>query len=63
MLIGLEKRHFTQTRLKHSFGIARPEGYRKAIRLMDLAERFNRPLVTLVDTAGTFPGLAPKKRG
>jgi acetyl-CoA carboxylase carboxyl transferase subunit alpha len=63
VVIGHEKGHDTQTRLKHNFGMARPEGYRKAIRLMDLAERFNLPVVTLVDTAGAYPGLGAEERG
>ncbi|MGJ3232498.1 MAG: acetyl-CoA carboxylase carboxyltransferase subunit alpha [Oceanicaulis sp.] len=63
VIIGHEKGHDTQTRLKHNFGMARPEGYRKAIRLMDLAERFDLPVVTLVDTAGAYPGLGAEERG
>jgi len=63
VVIGHEKGHDTQTRLKHNFGMARPEGYRKAIRLMDLAERFGLPVVTLVDTAGAYPGLGAEERG
>lgn len=63
VIIGHEKGHDTQTRLKHNFGMARPEGYRKAIRLMDLAERFHLPVVTLVDTAGAYPGLGAEERG
>lgn len=63
VVIGHEKGHDTQTRLKHNFGMARPEGYRKAMRLMDLAERFNLPVVTLVDTAGAYPGLGAEERG
>jgi acetyl-CoA carboxylase carboxyl transferase subunit alpha len=63
VIIGHEKGHDTQSRLKHNFGMARPEGYRKAIRLMDLAERFDLPVVTLVDTAGAYPGLGAEERG
>ena len=63
VVIGHEKGHDTQTRLKHNFGMARPEGYRKSIRLMDLAERFDLPVVTLVDTAGAYPGLGAEERG
>ena len=63
VVIGHEKGHDTQTRLKHNFGMARPEGYRKAMRLMDLAERFDLPVVTLVDTAGAYPGLGAEERG
>lgn len=63
MLIGHEKGHDTASRLKHNFGMGRPEGYRKAIRLMNLAGRFGLPLVTLVDTAGAFPGIDAEARG
>jgi acetyl-CoA carboxylase carboxyl transferase subunit alpha len=61
--MGHEKGHDTQSRLKHNFGMARPEGYRKAMRLMDLAERFDLPVVTLVDTAGAYPGIGAEERG
>lgn len=63
VLIGHEKGHDTQTRLRHNFGMGKPEGYRKAIRLMDLAGRFNLPVVTLVDTSGAFPGIEAEERG
>src|SRR5688572_8181380 len=63
MLIGHEKGDDTATRLKHNFGMARPEGYRKAIRLMKLADRFGLPVVTLVDTPGAFPGVQAEERG
>ena len=63
VIIGHEKGHDTQTRLKHNFGMARPEGYRKAIRLMDLAERFHLRVVTLVETAGAYSGLGAEERG
>jgi len=63
MLIGHEKGHDTATRVKHNFGMGRPEGYRKAIRLIELASRFNIPIITLVDTAGAFPGLDAEERG
>ncbi|WP_440958987.1 acetyl-CoA carboxylase carboxyltransferase subunit alpha [Oceanicaulis sp. LC35] len=63
VLMGHEKGHDTQSRLKHNFGMARPEGYRKAMRLMDLAERFDLPVVTLVDTAGAYPGIGAEERG
>ena len=63
MLIGHEKGGDTASRLRHNFGMARPEGYRKAIRLMDLADRFGLPVVTLVDTAGAFPGVQAEERG
>jgi acetyl-CoA carboxylase carboxyl transferase subunit alpha len=63
MLIGHEKGDDTATRLKHNFGMAKPEGYRKAIRLMRLADRFGLPVVTLVDTPGAFPGVEAEERG
>ncbi len=62
-VIGQEKGHDTETRLKHNFGMARPEGYRKAVRIMELAERFGLPVVSLVDTAGAFPGIDAEERG
>jgi len=62
-VIGQEKGHDTETRLKHNFGMARPEGYRKAQRLMRLADRFNLPVITLVDTAGAYPGVGAEERG
>jgi acetyl-CoA carboxylase carboxyl transferase subunit alpha len=63
VLIGHEKGHDTTSRLTHNFGMGRPEGYRKAIRLMELAGRFGLPVVTLVDTAGAFPGIDAEARG
>ncbi|WP_118857600.1 acetyl-CoA carboxylase carboxyltransferase subunit alpha [Sphingomonas mesophila] len=63
MLIGHEKGDDTASRLKHNFGMAKPEGYRKAIRLMQLADRFDLPVVTLVDTSGAFPGVQAEERG
>ena len=63
VLIGHEKGDDTASRLKHNFGMARPEGYRKAIRLMRLADRFGLPVVTLVDTPGAFPGVQAEERG
>ena len=63
VVIGHEKGHDTQSRLAHNFGMARPEGYRKAIRLMDLADRFRLPVVTLVDTPGAYPGKGAEERG
>jgi acetyl-CoA carboxylase carboxyl transferase subunit alpha len=63
MLIGHEKGHDTQTRLRHNFGMGKPEGYRKAVRLMELAGRFGLPVVTLVDTSGAFPGIEAEERG
>lgn len=62
-ILGHEKGSDTQSRLKHNFGMARPEGYRKAIRVMDMAERFDLPVVTLVDTAGAYPGIGAEERG
>jgi acetyl-CoA carboxylase carboxyl transferase subunit alpha len=63
MVIGQEKGHDTETRIKHNFGMAKPEGYRKAQRLMHLADRFNLPVITLVDTAGAYPGVGAEERG
>lgn len=63
MVIGHEKGHDTKTRIERNFGMARPEGYRKAIRLMDLAHRFNLPVITLVDTPGAYPGKGAEERG
>jgi acetyl-CoA carboxylase carboxyl transferase subunit alpha len=63
MLIGHEKGDDTASRLRHNFGMAKPEGYRKAIRLMGLADRFGIPVVTLVDTPGAFPGVQAEERG
>ncbi|QPQ55960.1 acetyl-CoA carboxylase carboxyltransferase subunit alpha [Allosphingosinicella flava] len=63
MLIGHEKGDDTASRIKHNFGMAKPEGYRKAIRLMKLADRFGIPVVTLVDTPGAFPGVQAEERG
>ncbi|MFL6845901.1 MAG: acetyl-CoA carboxylase carboxyltransferase subunit alpha [Allosphingosinicella sp.] len=63
MLIGHEKGDDTASRLKHNFGMAKPEGYRKAIRLMEMADRFGLAVVTLVDTPGAFPGVQAEERG
>jgi acetyl-CoA carboxylase carboxyl transferase subunit alpha len=63
MIIGHEKGDDTASRLRHNFGMAKPEGYRKAIRLMQLADRFGLPIVTLVDTPGAFPGVQAEERG
>jgi acetyl-CoA carboxylase carboxyl transferase subunit alpha len=63
MIIGQEKGNDTETRVRHNFGMAKPEGYRKAIRLMELAERFKLPVLTLVDTAGAYPGVGAEERG
>ena len=62
-IIGQEKGSDTKSRLKHNFGSARPEGYRKAVRIMELADRFDIPLITLVDTAGAYPGIGAEERG
>ncbi len=62
-VIGQEKGSDTNSRIKHNFGMARPEGYRKAARLMELADRFDLPVITLVDTAGAFPGIEAEERG
>jgi acetyl-CoA carboxylase carboxyl transferase subunit alpha len=62
-VIGQEKGSDTDTRIKHNFGMARPEGYRKAARLMQLADRFDLPILSLVDTAGAFPGVDAEERG
>ncbi len=62
-VIGQEKGTDTKSRLAHNFGMARPEGYRKAVRLMDLADRFDMPVLCLVDTAGAFPGVDAEERG
>ncbi len=63
MLIGHEKGNDTQSRIRHNFGMGKPEGYRKAVRLMELAGRFGLPVVTLVDTSGAFPGVEAEERG
>lgn len=63
MVIGHEKGDDTASRLRHNFGMGKPEGYRKAIRLMQLADRFGLPVVTLVDTSGAFPGVQAEERG
>ncbi|MFK7939789.1 MAG: acetyl-CoA carboxylase carboxyltransferase subunit alpha [Roseovarius sp.] len=63
MVLGHEKGNDTKSRIERNFGMARPEGYRKAIRLMDLADRFNLPLITLVDTPGAYPGKGAEERG
>ncbi|WP_413061950.1 acetyl-CoA carboxylase carboxyltransferase subunit alpha [Sphingomonas carotinifaciens] len=63
MVLGHEKGEDTATRLRHNFGMGKPEGYRKAIRLVELADRFGLPIVTLVDTSGAFPGIQAEERG
>jgi acetyl-CoA carboxylase carboxyl transferase subunit alpha len=62
-VIGQEKGSTTETRLKHNFGMAKPEGYRKAVRLMEMADRFEIPVLSLVDTAGAYPGIGAEERG
>ena len=62
-VIGQEKGADTEARIRHNFGMARPEGYRKAVRLIDLADRFDLPVISLVDTAGAFPGVDAEERG
>ena len=62
-ILAQEKGSDTQARLKHNFGMARPEGYRKAVRIMDMAERFGLPVLSLVDTAGAYPGVGAEERG
>jgi acetyl-CoA carboxylase carboxyl transferase subunit alpha len=62
-VIGHEKGSDTESRLKHNFGMARPEGYRKAVRLMEMADRFGTPVISLVDTAGAYPGIGAEERG
>jgi len=63
VVIGHEKGNDTESRLAHNFGMARPEGYRKAVRLMRLADKFGMPVITLVDTAGAYPGIGAEERG
>jgi acetyl-CoA carboxylase carboxyl transferase subunit alpha len=63
MVIGQEKGHDTVSRIKHNFGAARPEGYRKAVRLMDLAEQFGLPVLSFIDTGGAYPGIGGEERG
>jgi acetyl-CoA carboxylase carboxyl transferase subunit alpha len=63
MVIGHEKGSDTEGRIKHNFGMARPEGYRKAVRLMEMADRFTLPVLSLVDTAGAYPGIGAEERG
>jgi acetyl-CoA carboxylase carboxyl transferase subunit alpha len=63
MVIGHEKGNDTKSRLKHNFGMAQPDGYRKAVRLMTMAEKFDMPVITLVDTPGAYPGISAEERG
>ncbi|MCX2725096.1 acetyl-CoA carboxylase carboxyltransferase subunit alpha [Roseibium salinum] len=62
-ILAQEKGHNTETRLKHNFGMVRPEGYRKAVRIMEMAERFGLPLISFVDTSGAYPGRGAEERG
>ena len=62
-ILGQEKGSNTESRLRHNFGMARPEGYRKAVRIMDMADRFNIPVISFVDTAGAYPGIGAEERG
>jgi acetyl-CoA carboxylase carboxyl transferase subunit alpha len=62
-VLAQEKGEDTQSRLQHNFGMARPEGYRKAVRVMELADRFRIPVLALVDTAGAYPGVGAEERG
>jgi acetyl-CoA carboxylase carboxyl transferase subunit alpha len=63
VVIGHEKGSDTEGRIRHNFGMARPEGYRKAVRLMEMADKFNLPVITLIDTAGAYPGIGAEERG
>ncbi len=63
VVLGHEKGSDTQSRIKHNFGMARPEGYRKAVRLMELADRFRMPVITFIDTPGAYPGIGAEERG
>ena len=62
-VIGQEKGNSTESRIKHNFGMARPEGYRKAVRLMEMADRFGLPVLSIVDSAGAYPGIGAEERG
>jgi len=62
-VLGQEKGYNTETRIRHNFGMARPEGYRKAVRLMEMADRFGLPVLSFVDTAGAYPGIEAEERG
>ena len=62
MVIGHEKGHDTKSRIERNFGMARPEGYRKAVWLMDMADSFNLPVITLIDTPGAYPGVGSEER-
>src|SRR3569623_1359574 len=62
-ILGQEKGSSTETRLRHNFGMARPEGYRKAVRIMDMAARFSIPVISFIDTSGAYPGIGAEERG
>src|SRR5260370_32506236 len=62
-VVGQEKGATTESRIKHNFGMARPEGYRKAVRLMEMADRFGIPVLSIVDSAGAYPGIGAEGRG
>ena len=62
-VMGHERGHDTESRIRHNFGSARPEGYRKAVRIMEMADRFSLPVISLVDTAGAYPGVGAEERG
>src|SRR4029079_13994760 len=62
-VVGQEKGASTESRIKHNFGMARPEGYRKAVRLMEMADRFGIPVLSIVDSAGAYPGIGAEERG
>lgn len=63
MVIGHQKGRETREKVKRNFGMPKPEGYRKALRLMEMAERFNMPIITFIDTAGAYPGVGAEERG
>lgn len=63
IILGHEKGSDTESRIRHNFGMARPEGYRKAVRLMEMADRFGLPVITFIDTAGAYPGIGAEERG
>ena len=63
VVLGHEKGSDTESRIRHNFGMAKPEGYRKAVRLMEMADRFGMPVITLIDTAGAYPGIGAEERG
>ncbi|MCV5216254.1 acetyl-CoA carboxylase carboxyl transferase subunit alpha, partial [Escherichia coli] len=63
MIIGHQKGRETKEKVRRNFGMPKPEGYRKALRLMEMAERFNMPIITFIDTAGAYPGVGAEERG